>query len=102
MVSSQVWFWVRTLQPPKQGLPRDISGQFVMSYHHYHQQGLSSLASSVLKYQAIFFLNFLDYVFVSVHSMKIGEEFCLMATSVPILGNFPFFRVSVHFVGSEL
>jgi hypothetical protein len=59
-----------------------------MSYHHYHQQGLSTLASSVLKYEAIFFFNFLDYVFLSVHCMKISLEFCLMATSVHILANF--------------
>jgi hypothetical protein len=31
--------------------------------HHHHMQGLSLLASAVLRYQAIFFLAFLDQFF---------------------------------------
>jgi hypothetical protein len=43
-------------------------------HHHYHLQGLSLLASSVLIYQVIFFLNLQDYVFLLVDIMKVVLE----------------------------
>jgi hypothetical protein len=63
--------------------------------HHHHQQGLSMLPRSALKQKAVFFLAFLDHVFLSVESIKFAWKLHLM-TSAGDPVSVSFFRVLVY------
>jgi hypothetical protein len=68
--------------------------QSLIHYHHHPPlQRLSFLAPSVLKRQAIFFLAFLDHVFLSVDNMKVTLELPFMASSVNVKVNVSSFHV---------
>jgi hypothetical protein len=63
-------------------------------HHHHHLLWLSLLARSFLKYQVIFFLAFLDHVFLSVDNIKVVWKLFLMASSVDVSTSFlPFVYV---------
>jgi hypothetical protein len=59
-------------------------------HHHHNLQGLNLLAHSVLKHQAIFFLAFLDHVFLSVENVEFAWKLSLVASSEHIPANFFF------------
>jgi hypothetical protein len=60
--------------------------------HHLHLQGLRLLARSAVKYQATFFLAFLDHVFPLADNPEAAWELFPMASSVDVPANFSYFR----------